>query len=215
MNVSQALNNFFFLKHLNPTYKLITDGVRFSYDNRWLPSVRRTVTGNSRRDLLKPIEQTFVLLREIINPLEELNVLKHIQEVFHSMYPDYQPIHSLIARLIENSSLRTQPTDENDVDESAIESISNSDTTSDDDVEDFNMSTATQSATITSSTLPGDTRGTDDIAKNPLHTKRLPGTTPDRREVFEPPTDEDDSWVTSSVGWCCAGLRLRKKVKNI
>lgn len=64
-------------------------------DNRWLQSSRRTLSGDSRKDLLVIIEKSFDTLRcsdPLFTDLEQKTLI-HLQQVLKKTYPTFYELH--------------------------------------------------------------------------------------------------------------------------
>ena len=114
MDIRTAVKNYNFLAELKPFKKLTvtkdneTSQYVLCYDNRWVQSVRRTATGDSRKNLLLIVEQTFDALHDN-NPLnseEEQKILTHVSSTLKKTYPSFVEIHGdegVIEKLLQKS----------------------------------------------------------------------------------------------------------------
>ncbi len=91
-----ACVNFNVLKNLRGMQKLrIINLNQLELDNRYLPLSRRTLSGDSRTDLLKIIEKSFDTLRHS-DPMfteSEQQTLIHLQQVLKKTYPTFYELH--------------------------------------------------------------------------------------------------------------------------
>jgi hypothetical protein len=93
MEKSVTRNNLDILSNLQPYEKLIVDeNMNLSVDTRYIQFMRRTATGDSKYDILIPIELTFN--SQIISDEEKLVILKHVGDTLLLTYPDFPEMHS-------------------------------------------------------------------------------------------------------------------------
>ena len=85
-----TLENYNLLKNLQSHQKLIVRGDKFEIDSRWIQGIQRRCTGDSRSDLILPIETTFNMMRIPTkdNYQDIIKVLGHLEHVFLQTYPD-------------------------------------------------------------------------------------------------------------------------------
>ena len=106
MELSAAVLNYQVLKKLTEYEKLcVKDQTQIRVDERWLKGLRRTVSGDSKQDILIPIEQTFdVLMLERYYPANDIDsTLSHLLDVFSVTYPGYDDLQNLIKKLKRNN----------------------------------------------------------------------------------------------------------------
>ena len=94
LDYSIVKNNIDILTNLEPYQKLIVDeNFNLSIDDRCIQFIRRTVTRDSKYDILEPLELTFNSSR--ISDDEKLSILKHISETLLITYPEFTEIHNI------------------------------------------------------------------------------------------------------------------------
>lgn len=107
MQIQTALDNFFLLKNIKPHERLTVDPdtLLLSLDQRWLKSLQRSYSGNSRADLIVPIQKTFEILmkNKMFHQQKIYECLDHISEVFSETYPNYENFNALIKELKRKS----------------------------------------------------------------------------------------------------------------
>lgn len=104
--------NFELLKTLKVDQKLIVDAnsKRLTIDKRWVPFIRRRLTGDSKLDILAPIEQTFEKIRiysaketdkdYLVKDPHEIGVcLKNMEETLLSTYSNFGKLHGLVEKI--------------------------------------------------------------------------------------------------------------------
>ena len=104
MQTDIAYENFQLLLTLPENHKLIVDKTtgKFTLDERWiLPGRRRWYYGDSRDDLLVPLEQVFDLIKTMKSDEEIINCLNHIKDTFEKLYPDFDKLHKLIQCIMD------------------------------------------------------------------------------------------------------------------
>lgn len=104
MQTDIAYENFQLLLTLPENHKLIVDKTtgKFTLDERWiLPGRRRWYYGDSRDDLLVPLEQVFDLIKTMKSNEEIINCLNHIKDTFSKLYPDFDKLHKLIKNILD------------------------------------------------------------------------------------------------------------------
>lgn len=107
MELSIALHNSQLLQKLEPYQKLIVlDNDVLEIDDRWIQSLRRTITGDSRYDIIGPIEKTFTKLITMegepkiivdkyeaeVNPEKLMELLKKLRETISTTYPRFEEL---------------------------------------------------------------------------------------------------------------------------
>jgi hypothetical protein len=92
-------NNIDIFTILQPDQKLIVDSNgKISIDERWIQGARRTLTGDSKIDIIDPIEIT--LKHAIDNDYEDIEkIMTHLDEVLSITYPDFTAMKKLLIRL--------------------------------------------------------------------------------------------------------------------
>lgn len=106
MDYQIALANLYILENLDPDIKLtVKSNGTFKVDNRWMNGVRRAAAGDSKKDLLEPIEQTFITLinhhtYDISQSLRLTSVLKHLKDTFTKTYPGFDNLQTRLEKLI-------------------------------------------------------------------------------------------------------------------
>jgi hypothetical protein len=86
--LSVALENYTKLRLLPYNVKLRTsENGAIEYDDRWFLSSRRFITQNSRRDIIEPIKQTFILISREQMP-DFSQVYDHTRKCLNALYPD-------------------------------------------------------------------------------------------------------------------------------
>lgn len=114
MNSAIAEQNLNILRNLKADVKLTVNSQgELSVDQRWLNGIRRTATGDSKKDLLEPIEQTFMTIINDVgfnssNGEDLLNVLEHLQTIFSKTYPNFTELQTLLLKLIRESKSKIQ-----------------------------------------------------------------------------------------------------------
>ena len=104
MDFSTAMYNFDVLVSLIPYQKLmVIDGNKLEYDNRWVKSVRRLITGDSKYDIQEPIMSTLNNL--VYHQLEKcLDLVPKLMDVLKVTYPDWTEIQQLLSKFIDDNS---------------------------------------------------------------------------------------------------------------
>lgn len=106
MNQSIAEHNFQIFTNLEPYQKLIVDSQnKVTIDERWVQSARRTITGDSRVDIVEPIENTFTYAIEN-NFVDVEKTLEHLSTTLDVTYPDFEAVQKLIRRLLKRKRER-------------------------------------------------------------------------------------------------------------
>jgi len=99
MELNIAEHNFDLLSNLQPYQKLtveISSG-KMEIDNRWFQGlIRRKLTGDSRNDIVDPIQSTFKKLTESKKTEEMKICLDNIRDVFSTTYPTFEQLHMAI-----------------------------------------------------------------------------------------------------------------------
>lgn len=91
MQLSVAENNFDILLNLQPYEKLIVDEHgNMIVDSRYVQSIRRRITRDSKKDILLPLEQTFNTIK--ISDEAKINALKQIEVTFKQTYPSFRKL---------------------------------------------------------------------------------------------------------------------------
>ena len=104
MDMAVAERNIDILKNLLPFEKLIVDEHgNMNVDSRYLQSIRRTITRDSKKDILKPLELTFQTLN--IGDEEKMKVLAHLAAVFSQTYPTFTKLHTLLFAMTNTCSV--------------------------------------------------------------------------------------------------------------
>jgi hypothetical protein len=109
MDLETAEHNLQVLLKLEPYEKLTVDKLgKMNVDPRYLPSVRRTITWDSRKDILIPFEQTFTALT--LSDEEKVKALNKIEATFKQTYPAFSKLHDpkegLLPRIKQECSAR-------------------------------------------------------------------------------------------------------------
>lgn len=111
MNIETALHNLHVLSTLQPNTKLtVDDNQKLSIDQRWLNGVRRTVTGDSKTDIIEPIKNTFTTLVRDPSYNQEKgsklqSVLENLDEWLKTTYPAFTELYTSLTSLIKDVEL--------------------------------------------------------------------------------------------------------------
>lgn len=109
MELSVAERNLEVLHNLQPYEKLIIDEHgNMVVDSRYVQSIRRRITRDSKKDILGPLEETFKILT--IPDSEKIDALKKVDETFKLTYPKFVKLHDkdkgLIQKIIKECQSR-------------------------------------------------------------------------------------------------------------
>lgn len=107
MNLETARLNYELLSSFEEGNKFTLDkyDMILSLDNRWLSPFQRSLWGESRMDILKPIEKTFEIIRIEKTSDEIINCLNHIETNFKKIYPNFKDIYDLLDLIISRQIL--------------------------------------------------------------------------------------------------------------
>ena len=101
MEITTAFNNYDLLSNLKPFQKLIVvDNNKLELDSRWVQSIRRKITGNSKDEILEPLIDTFhILIHYYLHvvgvSLENSHLLKtitNVGNVLKQTYPNWDEL---------------------------------------------------------------------------------------------------------------------------
>lgn len=113
MNHSIALQNYKLLSNLKPHEKLIVDDDNtFHVDGRWIRSIRRSISGESKNDILSPLSLTMNVVADNLwtsntpenrkDFLEEhINVIMDIEKTLLQTYPGWIELSTQITQIIK------------------------------------------------------------------------------------------------------------------
>lgn len=109
MQFEIALLNLQTLKNLKDDVKLTAkSNGTLKIDDRWMNGIRRTAGGDSKKDILEPIEQTFIAI--VNHPSydrqrseELIDVLYHLKVTFAKTYPKFDDLQSKLQDLLKNN----------------------------------------------------------------------------------------------------------------
>lgn len=91
MNLSNiiAIENYALLRSLQPFTRLIAnkDTGKLTIDDRWLSSARRYANGDSRHDIIEPINLTFKYAISIVPEEEVEETINHVNNTLSQTYP--------------------------------------------------------------------------------------------------------------------------------
>ena len=109
MELSVAERNLEVLHNLQPYEKLIIDEHgNMVVDSRYVQSIRRRITSDSKKDILAPLEETFKVIT--ISDSEKIEVLKKVNETLKQTYPKFEKLHDkdkgLIQKLVKECQSR-------------------------------------------------------------------------------------------------------------
>lgn len=98
MSIPIAKHNFKLLSSQFES-KLIVDKntLKLNLDNRWFQGPRRFLSGDTRHDILTPIELTFERCMESYSDI--FNCIQHLQDSLKNIYPSYTKLHNLLREL--------------------------------------------------------------------------------------------------------------------
>lgn len=98
-NTTKIYNKNFQLLSSMPSQKLIVDknNKKLYIDDRWFQCVRRKYNGDSRYDIIQPIQKTFK--NATFSFEKKLKCLQYLQKVFMEIYPYYNKLHILLRDL--------------------------------------------------------------------------------------------------------------------
>lgn len=107
-----ATANYALLKALPLRTKICVarDTGKMSLDARWFTATRRYLTGDSRKDLEQPIQQTFMLMQDSTPKAELLETIAHAHTTLKELYESAPEIDNLFQRII--TGLELPPTTE-------------------------------------------------------------------------------------------------------
>jgi hypothetical protein len=97
-----ATANYALLKALPPRTKICVtrDTGKMSLDARWFTSTRRYLTGDSRKDLEQPMQQTFMLMQDSTPKAELLQTIAHAHTTLKELYESAPEIDELFQRIV-------------------------------------------------------------------------------------------------------------------
>ena len=108
MSIDTAIANYALLRALPAYTKLCVDRStgKMTLENRWFPSTRRYITGDSRKDLTVPIERTFLLISRHPNfPAKEVDeTIAHARNQLELLYPNIGPLFETINNSISHTN---------------------------------------------------------------------------------------------------------------
>jgi hypothetical protein len=111
MDQVTATANYALLKTLPPNTKICinAENGRMSLDTRWFNSTRRYLTGDSRRDLAGPMQQTFEVMQSTIPMSELLETLRHTHLTLRELYGHRADAHRAVALALAGGARASVP----------------------------------------------------------------------------------------------------------
>jgi hypothetical protein len=98
-----ALKNFELLLHMRGNHKLIVNEEtdKLIEDLRWLPGIRRHISGDNREQIYEPIKKSlnYVYRNNKVDQNQYNDCIKNMRNVFCKLYPNYEKLHKLFDRL--------------------------------------------------------------------------------------------------------------------
>ena len=108
-----ATANYALLKTLPLRTKICVtrDTGKMSLDARWFTATRRYLTGDSRKDLEQPMQQTFMLMQASTPKAELLETIAHAHITLKELYESAPEIDELFQRIVTGLESTTPPSD--------------------------------------------------------------------------------------------------------